>query len=149
MQKFTLSNFFVTYMYQIHCIHVKKCSPRRALVYKGFSKNVGLDETNHTKEIRAFRLEKSLCLIILLQGSEKSAGALFFRAYPILFVVRSLVNDFFFFWHRHLTDTRCRLLIIYTLVDYKQLRYLGKKRKYKKINQKSQFKQKIITVLQL
>ena len=29
----------------------KKSSPRRAPVYKGFSKNVGLDEANQTKRI--------------------------------------------------------------------------------------------------
>ena len=46
-------------MYQIHYIYVpqkasrlfKKSSPRRAPVYKGFSKNVGLDEANQTKRI--------------------------------------------------------------------------------------------------
>ena len=46
-------------MYQIHCIYVsqkasrlfEKSSPRRALVYKGFSKNVGLDGAKQTKRI--------------------------------------------------------------------------------------------------
>ena len=32
-------------------MHHRNCRPRRALVYKGFSENAGLDETNQTKAI--------------------------------------------------------------------------------------------------
>ena len=45
MKKFSLSNFSITYIYR------KNCRPRRALVYKGFTKNVGLDEVDQTKRI--------------------------------------------------------------------------------------------------
>ena len=40
-------------MYVPNLLHIctKNCRPRRALVYKGFSKNAGLDEANQTKRI--------------------------------------------------------------------------------------------------
>ena len=37
----------ITFMYR------KNCRPRRSLVYKGFSKNAELDETNQTKAFSA------------------------------------------------------------------------------------------------
>ena len=40
-------------MYVPNLLHIctKNCRPRRALVYKGFSKNASLDEANQTKRI--------------------------------------------------------------------------------------------------
>ena len=42
---------FITDLYRRALRLLEKSSPRRAPVYKGFSKNVGLDEANQTKRI--------------------------------------------------------------------------------------------------
>ena len=52
-------NTKIYFIHFFHCMYVpnllhictKNCRPRRALVYKGFSKNAGLDEANQTKRI--------------------------------------------------------------------------------------------------